>query len=100
MLLWWLKSVQIKLRDDFRCQRCGSGLELNVHHHIYESHRRYDDYPGNYLITLCQNCHLAEHTAIEFFEFMEYDIREMQLNGMLAMDIYKKYKNKEIFNNE
>jgi 5-methylcytosine-specific restriction endonuclease McrA len=46
-------------RDGWRCQQCGSLINLQVHH----SHPRGtqgDDAEEN-LITLCANCHSAHH---------------------------------------
>jgi 5-methylcytosine-specific restriction endonuclease McrA len=46
-------------RDDWRCQVCGTRLHLEVHHQQFRS-RSGDDTEEN-LITLCHNCHSAEH---------------------------------------
>jgi hypothetical protein len=53
----------------------------------------YDEKSCN-LITLCSFCHIAEHAAIDALKGI--DIREMLMSGMLAIDIYKKIKSKEI----
>ena len=45
-------------RDGWRCQLCGSPGNLQVHHR--KSRRLGDDSAQN-LITLCIDCHRAEH---------------------------------------
>ena len=46
-------------RDGWRCQKCGSRTNLEVHHHQFRS-RQGDDSEDN-LITVCHNCHRAIH---------------------------------------
>lgn len=46
-------------RDCWRCQFCGAMSQLEVHHQQFRSCSD-DDSEAN-LITLCHNCHLAEH---------------------------------------
>ena len=50
------RILRAKMRDGFRCARCGATEELVVHHTKgTKSHRPKD------LITLCQECHHKEH---------------------------------------
>jgi hypothetical protein len=50
------RKLRVKMRDDFKCVRCGSSENLRVHHKKgIKSHRILD------LETLCQKCHHAEH---------------------------------------
>lgn len=50
------RMLRAKMRDDFRCVRCGSTESLRVHHTKgMKSHRLQD------LETLCQTCHHATH---------------------------------------
>ena len=61
---WQKKSAEIKMRDNFTCQRCGKTSDetvLNVHHICYIEHLHYWEYPDNLLITLCPECHKAFH---------------------------------------
>jgi predicted nucleic acid-binding Zn ribbon protein len=44
-------------RDNHKCQKCGSELQLVVHHRDWD--RTHND-PSN-LITLCRSCHKKEH---------------------------------------
>lgn len=50
---------QVLERDGWRCQWCGSLRNLQVHHRRFRS-RLGDDTTEN-LITLCADCHRAEH---------------------------------------
>jgi len=50
------RKLRTRMRDGFRCVRCGSSEKLQVHHKKgVKSHRLKD------LETLCQKCHHAEH---------------------------------------
>lgn len=57
----WLKIRSRRLRiDDYKCQRCGSGINLSVHHLVYPDvwgEERIED-----LVTLCANCHSEVHS--------------------------------------
>ncbi len=44
--------LEILLRDQFRCQECGSSRNLQVHHRRYEVKFNPDDF-----VTLCSHCH-------------------------------------------
>lgn len=46
-------------RDGDKCTRCGSKRILQVHHMIYRT--RFEDSLLEDLITLCKECHQAEH---------------------------------------
>ena len=51
-------------RDDWRCQKCGSLENLQIHHQIKRSQQG-DDALQN-LVTLCAHCHMAEHGQLGF----------------------------------
>ena len=51
--------LQVLQRDAWRCQICGSGQNLEVHHQNFRSQRG-DDSEEN-LITLCTICHRIIH---------------------------------------
>ena len=62
--LWQRKRLEIMQRDNFTCQICGhKDNTLHVHHIWYEPNRKPWDYPDNALITLCEECHNAEHES-------------------------------------
>ncbi len=46
-------------RDSWRCRKCGSLENLQVHHKIKRSQLG-DDSLAN-LVTLCAHCHMGEH---------------------------------------
>ena len=46
-------------RDGWRCQKCGSLENLQVHHQTKRSQQGNDSLDN--LVTLCAYCHLAEH---------------------------------------
>lgn len=55
---WRDVRLRVLERDDHKCCRCGSGVELTVHHDRY-------DYIGRerleFLKTFCHSCHSAIH---------------------------------------
>jgi 5-methylcytosine-specific restriction endonuclease McrA len=51
-------------RDAWRCQRCGSLKDLQVHHRTYRS-RQGNDSLAN-LVTLCAHCHMKEHGQLSY----------------------------------
>jgi 5-methylcytosine-specific restriction endonuclease McrA len=87
-----LKSYLTKKRDDFKCQVCGTNKNLHTHHILYLNNVKIWNYPSNYLITLCSNCHLSEHSA---FDLIGHKYKNALLSGMLSIDIYRKIKNDE-----
>ena len=50
------RELRVKMRDRFRCVRCGARGSLQVHHRHGAVSHRIDD-----LETLCVACHRAEH---------------------------------------
>jgi 5-methylcytosine-specific restriction endonuclease McrA len=51
-------------RDEWRCQKCGSLENLQVHHRIKRSQQG-NDALGN-LVSLCAHCHMAEHGQLSY----------------------------------
>ena len=51
-------------RDDWRCQRCGSLEDLQVHHKIKRSQLGNDSLEN--LVTLCVRCHMGEHGQLHY----------------------------------
>jgi group II intron reverse transcriptase/maturase len=49
-------KLRAKMRDDFKCVRCGSTEKLRVHHKKGTKSHRFED-----LETLCLHCHHTEH---------------------------------------
>ncbi len=46
-------------RDDWRCQKCGSLENLQIHHKTKRSQQGNDALAN--LVTLCAACHMGEH---------------------------------------
>lgn len=51
--------LQVLERDGWRCQLCGSMINLEVHHAQLRSHQGADRHEN--LITLCAECHKLSH---------------------------------------
>lgn len=63
---WQKKRAYILIRDKYKCVKCGSTGDLEVHHithltpdNIHDANVTLND--AN-LITLCRDCHFAEHS--------------------------------------
>ena len=54
-------------RDGWRCGKCGSLKDLQVHHQIRRSQQGHDALAN--LVTLCAYCHMAEHGQLTYSEF-------------------------------
>lgn len=60
--LWQKKRLEILNRDNFTCQNCKSkDKQLHVHHYLYEKYNKIWEYEDDYLITLCDKCHMEWH---------------------------------------
>jgi len=51
-------------RDGWRCGKCGSLKDLQVHHKTRRSHQGHDALAN--LVTLCAYCHMAEHGQLSY----------------------------------
>jgi len=59
---WQRRRLEIMQRDGFRCTRCtADDKTLNVHHTEYRKGAAPWEYPDDQLVTLCEDCHKAEH---------------------------------------
>lgn len=58
--LWKIIAYKVKIRDGFRCRRCGSNVKVDVHHTSYE-HLGIDFKAMHRLETLCRKCHENKH---------------------------------------
>jgi len=65
---WQNKRMAILERDGNMCRCCKTTNRLQVHHRQYHIKNRTGEfvppwkYDSKYLITLCDNCHLAGHS--------------------------------------
>lgn len=64
---WWTIREQVLARDDFKCIKCGSTEELEIHHKHSKGGNGMDN-----LETLCQKCHEETPT---------YGWKKQKLNG-------------------
>jgi len=51
-------------RDGWRCRKCGSLENLQIHHRIKRSQQGNDELEN--LLTLCAFCHMAEHGQLSY----------------------------------
>jgi len=59
---WRRKAEQVKNRDNFICQKCGSdSLTLTAHHLFYIPNCYAWEYSNDCLTTLCDSCHSQVH---------------------------------------
>ena len=58
---WLTKRQGIMARDQFKCTKCGTTEQLQVHHLYYTSGYHLWDYPDASLVTFCSDCHEQWH---------------------------------------
>ena len=58
---WRQRRLEALKRDKFKCQLCGSGKDVEVHHISYEHLHRAEEVDD--LITLCKKCHREVHSG-------------------------------------
>ena len=85
---WQRRRLEIMQRDDFKCTKCGTTNDLNVHHLRYIEGRKPWEYENADLVTLCGDCHKATHEEMERerqeeIEYDECSWRVKQLDGLL-----------------
>lgn len=57
---WLEKRKEVLELDGNRCRRCLTKQNLQVHHKVYISGAEPWQYPDEFLITLCADCHKKE----------------------------------------
>lgn len=58
---WYYVRDRVLERDRYRCVRCRSEKNLQVHHLEYIQGKKAWEYNDSYLITLCGRCHVVQH---------------------------------------
>jgi len=82
---WIDRRREILVRDLFTCQKCGHRSQRNhVHHVVYIFGREPWNYPDEYLLTLCYNCHYQEHKDEKQLGEI---INNMKLSGLFCNEI-------------
>ena len=62
---WQKMQSEIRERDGYKCQLCGSTTSfLHVHHLYYKPATKVWEYDKESLVTLCEDCHLAVHNSL------------------------------------
>lgn len=113
---WKDKRDIILFRDNHSCQVCNNKNRLQVHHKEYLPNRYAWEYEDDYLITLCNRCHLNLHkknkaperfvrmfekgmnvlltlnkseyaTLLASFKFTEWETNEIAINARRRKDI-------------
>jgi 5-methylcytosine-specific restriction endonuclease McrA len=62
---WQRRRLEILERDNFCCRACFDENNLSVHHVKYLKKHDPWDYPDDYLITLCDDCHEEWHRIFD-----------------------------------
>ena len=87
---WKAKRLEILERDGNKCVKCGETKRLHVHHLSYTKGRDAWEYPNDNLVTLCGECHRAEHpksrvkSDLDFF-YITFTDSLTELNGKLSI---------------
>ena len=69
---WKQKSLEIRQRDNYTCQKCNStNCTLHVHHKYYHKGKMPWEYKDECFITLCVECHEKEHKDRPIFTFFK-----------------------------
>jgi hypothetical protein len=91
---WRAFAHRQKEAASFACQICrrgGPGIELNVHHHAYESDRLPWEYEPWEVAVLCKTCHHEMHVQLQAFRrnvFRHLTPQSFRvLNGALAVGL-------------
>lgn len=91
---WRAFAHRMKEAAGYACQICrrgGPGIELNVHHHAYESDRLPWEYGPLEVAVLCKACHQEMHNQLQAFRKHVFRFLTPQsfraLNGALAVGL-------------
>lgn len=58
-------ATEVRQRDNYKCQLCGSTTTfLHVHHLYYKPATKVWEYDIESLVTLCENCHNSVHSSL------------------------------------
>lgn len=85
---WQKKRLEIMMRDNWKCRRCGkTNIALHVHHLYYIKGLLIWEYDNEGLVTLCKSCHKAIHEDLA------------KLSGIIAFRIFTGEIDVSEFNN-
>ena len=77
---WKAKRQMVLERDNFRCRKCGTGKNLDVHHITYE---HLGNEPLDDLVTLCRCCHEEVHESDINKTKKEQELQELSVYQLL-----------------
>jgi 5-methylcytosine-specific restriction endonuclease McrA len=84
---WQKKRLEILERDGWACRFCGCKEKtLHAHHTIYLKPDPWD-YPDKVIITLCDDCHEAEH---EWWDSVEEQLLNHAFRILFTLEERKK----------
>lgn len=94
---WQQMRLKVMERDAWACQQCfDTKSTLNVHHLYYERGRDPWDYPDSSLLTLCVECHEAEHHyKEETEEELVNSLRRIGADNFALIKIYSAIQSTE-----
>lgn len=81
---WQKKRLEILERDRYTCQCCLENEKtLHVHHLFYLRNIKIYEYPDNFYITLCEDCHSITHEETEklYISIVEHYSNELNNGG-------------------
>ena len=64
---WARRRQEVISRDSRRCTQCGAAGRIEVHHKVgslRQDFKRGKISPPNVLVSLCADCHVAEHRRL------------------------------------
>lgn len=61
-VMWWLRKKRALISANYRCIKCKSQIDLQVHHLTYDNLGEEKDED---LIVLCEICHIQEHDRLK-----------------------------------
>lgn len=89
---WKSKRALILKRDGYRCVKCGNPNYLQVHHTYYLLGNKPWQYPNDCLLTLCNDCHEAEHSGKDITSFIKKKKTKKVNNNKSGYKIVKSRK--------
>ena len=97
---WQKKRLEILERDEWLCQNCmDDERTLHVHHTRYSAGDPWDC-PDDYLITLCESCHMVEESDknFDFYSLVsDTGITRKHLKCLLGIIKFKIINNRSDF---
>ncbi|MDE6000311.1 MAG: hypothetical protein K2H04_09630 [Bacteroidaceae bacterium] len=85
---WQRKVDEIRQRDNYTCQLCGTqNKQVQVHHTWYNQNLHYWESPNEQLITLCKDCHSKE-TLNQLNKVYGLEVlRKTNLGGTISLKV-------------